>query len=170
MMNTASLCRGQDAAQLCWAGTFLMRTAFPDSPPETTCLSFETVKHPCALAYGSRQGSFCLRGVASTSLHISANSLQSSAAVQHGSWWCGATVRECVCLCACAHEGWLGQERGGGKNLPACQSVCNMTVVQCLECRDVALEVSCRAPLMDLVASALIKGLPVFSLCRFNSG
>lgn len=44
--------------------------------------------------------------VASTSLHISANSLQTSAAVQHGTWWLGASVRS---MCACVHESWLGQ-------------------------------------------------------------
>lgn len=87
-----------------------MQTAFPDSPPETTCLSSGPIscdsEHPCALESGSRQGSGCLRGAASTSSHISANSLQTSAAVQCGTRWLRGTERGGMCarVCLCARE------------------------------------------------------------------
>ena len=86
---------------------------FPGSPPETTCLSSGPIscdsEHPCALESGSRQGSGCLRGAASTSSHSSANSLQTSAAVQCSTWWLRGTEREHVCLRVPVHESWLVQ-------------------------------------------------------------
>lgn len=67
-----------------------MQTAFPDSPPETTCLSSGPIscdsEHPCFLSSLGAGRAVAASGGASTSLHISANSLQTSAAARRGTW------------------------------------------------------------------------------------